>query len=501
MRGYNTEQMSFHLPINYVEQHACIPYLDVPVGLRYQPHVYDLLGFLAQRAGIRYIIDIGCGSATKLMPFVGKFELVCIDCAAALKLARNQVPEAIFVEWDLESGLPDLLNNFLGSAVVVCADVIEHLHNPEPLARALANLSRVCPYVLISTPDRARARGILNDGPPANPSHVREWTADEFGRFLRDCGFPTNFLIGHTINTDFHGAKTTTLVIAGTHAERPAGGYRVSVAAVIHVYNEQDILPEVVRHLRANGVEVHIFDNWSTDGSFELANSLKDEGLCANVQRFPSKPSADYEWYRQLLYTAEYAASLDAQWVMHHDADELRYSPWPGTALAEAFARADALGYNAVDFTVIDFRFLRSAPEVSPPYENALNWFEFGRRPGHFLQVKAWKNYRVPVDLASSGGHEAKFNDRRIFPLKFLMKHYPLRSRSQAEKKVYRDRLPRMRREQREKGWHTHYAQFETVTEIKGWERHTLQPWHPCFFYSEFLVERLSGIGLLEPES
>jgi len=493
--------MSYRLPIGYVVQQTCTHYLDVPMGLRYQPHVYELLGFLAQRAGVRYIIDIGCGSATKIIPFVDKFELVCIDCAAALELARNQVPEAIFIEWDLESGLPDLLQDFLADAVVVCADVIEHLQNPEPLARALAKLLKVCPYVLISTPDRTRARGTLDDGPPTNPSHIREWTEDEFGRFLRDCGFPNGILIGHTINTDFHGAKTTILVIAGIHAERPVGNSRVNVAAMIHVFNEQDILTEVVRHLNANGIEVHIFDNWSTDGSFELANSLKLDGLCANVHRFPSKPSAEYEWHRQLLYTAEYAASLDAQWIMHHDADELRYSPWPRISLAEAFAHIDNLGYNAVDFTVIDFRFLRSAPEASPPYENSLNWFEFGRRPGHFYQVKAWKNNHYPVDLASSGGHEAKFNDQRIFPLKFLMKHYPIRSRSQAEKKIYIDRLPRMRREQHEKGWHTQYAQYETVTEIKGWERHMLQPWHPSFFDSEFLVERLSGIGLLESDS
>lgn len=493
--------MNFHLPVNYVEHHGYAHDPDIPVGLRYQPYVYELLKFLAQRAGIHYIVDIGCGVATRFTPFLDELKLVCVDCAATLNFVRGQVPEAIFVEWDLESGLPDLLHNFLADAVIVCSGVIEHLQNPQPLVNALSKLSRICPYVLISTPDRARLRGILDNGPPANPSHVREWTADEFGRFLCSCGFSNRLLIGHTINTDFHGAKTTTLAIAGKHAEGPVGASRVSVAALIHVFNEQDILSEVVRHLTANGIAVHIFDNWSTDGSFELANSLMKEGLCANVQRFPSNPSTDYEWYRQLSYTSEYAASLDAQWIMHHDADELRFSPWPQTALAEAFAHIDALGYNAVDFTVVDFRFLRSAPEVSPPYESALNWFEFGRRPGHFLQVKAWKNNHFPVELASSGGHHVKFNDMRIFPLKFLTKHYPLRSRSQAENKVYRDRLPRMRREQREKGWHTQYAQFETVTEIHGWERHILQPWHPNFFYSEFIVERLSGIGLLDSKS
>jgi 2-polyprenyl-3-methyl-5-hydroxy-6-metoxy-1,4-benzoquinol methylase len=482
--------------MEYNLQHKATDYLDIPTSFNYQPHIYELLGFLAQRSGVRYIIDIGCGSAAKLKPFVGKFELVGIDCAMALDISRRQVPEATFIEWDLESGLPDLLDEFLSSAVVVCGDVIEHLNNPEILTCALAKLSKLCPYLIVSTPDRTRSRGLLDDGPPSNPSHIREWSADEFGRFLRDCGFSPSFFIGHTINTDFHCVKTTTLVIAGTHAYKPSRSSNLSVASVIHVFNEQDILTEVVQHLKTNGVDVHIFDNWSTDGSYELAKSLRDQGLCANVQRFPSEPSTDYEWSRQLLYTAEYASSLEAQWVMHHDADELRYSPWQQTTLANAFAHIDALGYNAVDFTVIDFRFLRTIPEALPPYENALNWFEFGRRPGHFQQVKAWKNFNCAVDLASSGGHDAKFNDRRIFPLKFLLKHYPLRTRSQAEEKVFKNRLPRTLREQSEKGWHTQYIQYEALNEITGWEKHMLNPWHSKFFDSEFLVERLSGIGL-----
>ncbi|MCW2278995.1 methyltransferase domain-containing protein [Heliophilum fasciatum] len=489
--------MNLHLPVNYVSQGECTHYLDLPGNLSYQPHVYELLGFLAERAGVRYIIDIGCGSATKLTAYADKFEIICIDCADALNLARSQVPGATFIEWDLEQGIPDTINDFLSSAVVVCADVIEHLKNPIPLTRALATLSRICPYILISTPDRVRARGILDSGPPANPSHIREWSFDEFGRFLRNSGFHASFFAGHTINTDFHGAKTTTLVISGAQAGRPISGARASVAAITHVFNEQDILSEVIQHLHANGVEVHIFDNWSNDGSFELANSLKEQGLCKNVQRFPINPTSDYEWHSQLQYTSEYAASLDVEWIMHHDADELRYSPWPQVTLSEAFAHIDSQGYNAVDFTVIDFRFLRSSPQVAPPYQSSLNWFEFGRRPGHLKQIKAWKNYRLPVDLASSGGHDAVFEGRRIYPLKFLMKHYPLRSKLQAEKKVFKDRLPRMEREQRERGWHIQYTQFEGTNEIRGWERHTLLPWHSTFFDSEFLVERLSGVGLV----
>jgi hypothetical protein len=489
---------SLRLPLGYRCQNDHSSYLDTPGKISYQPHVYSMLGYLARRSGAKRIIDIGCGSATKLRSLHEEFELVCIDQSAPLDYARKTVPSAVFISWDLESGLPNLPETLFDDSLVVCADVLEHLRNPEPLARALALLQGRCRYLLISTPDRDRARGLLDDGPPGNPAHVCEWSAGEFGRFLRDCGFPTQLLIGHTINSDWQEAKTTTLVIAGHEASWPSSRRSVRVAAVINVFNEQDILPEVVTHLVNQGVEVHLVDNWSTDGSFELGQSLQQQGLCRKVFRFPEVPTSEYEWARLLEHSERYAASLNVDWVMHHDADEIRYSPWHGTTLAEAFAHIDQLGYNAVDFTVIDFRFVSASRNSSPPYQDSLNRFEFGRRPGHFLQIKAWKSTKGAVVLAASGGHEACFSQRRVFPLKFLMKHYPLRTEAQAKRKVFKERLPRIKTEQQQRGWHTHYEDFVRLGDVPGWKAHELCPWHTRLFESEYLVERLSGIGIVE---
>jgi hypothetical protein len=126
-----------------------------------------------------------------------------------------------------------------------------------------------------------------------------------------------------------------------------------------------------------------------------------------------------------------------------------------------------------------------------------LNHFQFGRRGGHFVQIKAWRNDQR-VHLVGSGGHEAAFEGRRVFPLKFLTKHYPLRSATQAQKKVFDDRLPRVRREQNERGWHTHYNQYADAGAVAGWSRHELLPWAEKLFHTEFLVQRLSGIGLAD---
>lgn len=485
---------SLRLPDGYSTRQRTVPFIDVPAEIVYQPHVYELAAFFARRSGANTIIDIGCGSGTKLKNLQQEFQLVCIDCEPALKLARGQLVLAEFIEADLEAGLPSLDSEILCNSVVICSDVIEHLRDPERLARDLAPIARKCKFLLASTPDRTRARGLLDNGPPLNASHFMEWSADEFGRFLIDCGWPPGMLMGHTINTDKHHAKTTTLVIAGQEACRPSSPRRVTVSAIIHSFNERDIIGEIAEHLNLQGVEVHIIDNWSTDGTFEMARDMKG----VTVSRFPDVPTMQYRWYEQLKHTAIYASQLNSEWVMHCDADEVRYSPWRNVRLADAIGKVDELGYNAIDFTVLDFRYLVGQPESRAPYENSLNYFEFGRRPGHFRQVKAWKNGEGIVDLANAGGHDVAFPSRRIFPLKFLSKHYPLRSPSQAHKKIFNDRLPRFSSEQKARGWHTQYESYREQGRVDGWSRHSLIPWHDALFENEYLVERLSGIGVAE---
>ncbi|WP_454061345.1 glycosyltransferase [Candidatus Nitrospira salsa] len=489
--------MSKCLPKGYIERVGHTQYLDTPGEFIYQPHVYELAGFLAERSGAKWIIDIGCGSGEKLQALPQEFRILGIDCSDSLNLAKERLPQGKFIDCDLENGLPQLSEEILRNAVVICSDVIEHLQRPDCLMQALAGLSKVSPFLLISTPDRDRARGWLDNGPPANQAHVMEWAATEFARFMKESGFGEGHFLGHTINTDFHLAKTTLLAVAGTQAIPPSSGQKTfRVAAIIHVYNEADILPEVIEHLYNEGIEVHIFDNWSDDDSWKVICSLKGLGKVTHAERFPEARINEYQWKRQLEKTETYAATLPVDWVMHHDADEIRMSPWRGVTLKNALAHIHWLGYSAVDHTVIDFRFLSHRNSSQAPYQTNLTHFEFGRRPGHFHQVKAWKNVGN-IKLSNTGGHEAQFPDRRIYPIKFLIKHYPLRNLDQASKKVFQDRLPRVINEHHTLGWHSQYDQY-SPKDMAGWLPKDLLSYHSVHFDTEYLVERISGIGLAE---
>jgi len=150
----------------------------------------------------------------------------------------------------------------------------------------------------------------------------------------------------------------------------------------------------------------------------------------------------------------ELAARLDADWFIHHDADEFREGPWPGVSLADAIARVDREGYNAIDFALLDFRPTAEQPDASGDPREALVFYETGaafNRP----QVKCWKKAPGPVDLVTSGGHDVAFDGRRVYPLRFLLRHYSVRSAEHGARKRMVERP--YRDDERRRGWHRQY--------------------------------------------
>jgi hypothetical protein len=76
------------------------------------------------------------------------------------------------------------------------------------------------------------------------------------------------------------------------------------------------------------------------------------------------------------------------------------------------------------------------------------------------MQIRCWKKTRE-IDLTSSGGHEARFPGRRVFPLRFILRHYPIRGQTHGARKVFQERRNRFREQERARGWHVQYDQLE----------------------------------------
>lgn len=102
-----------------------------------------------------------------------------------------------------------------------------------------------------------------------------------------------------------------------------------------------------------------------------------------------------------------------------------------------------------------------------------------------FDQLKTWKKSQQ-IELKSSAGHFVHVENPKIYPLKFLNRHYPLRSMEQAGKKVFQDRLPRFEKERGERGWHGHYDKFKKAQDFI-FDQAQLLCWRPDTFQELYI--------------
>lgn len=267
------------------------------------------------------------------------------------------------------------------------------------------------------------------------------------------------------------------------------------VTAVMTAFNEEDVIGPSIEKLIADDIAVHLIDNWSTDATWEIAERYAGTGL-VTTERFPQSPTSTYDWTGLLGRIEVVAAAAQTQWCIHHDADERRVGPWTDRSLRAAIWTVDRSGFNAIDHTVLEFAPIDDGFVPGSDFEAYFRHFEFGKRPDSLLQIKAWKNTGRRVALAASGGHEADFAGRLVFPYKFLLKHYPIRSQRHGERKILVERRARWNPDERAKGWHLHY---DGVTPSHSFVR---DPGELIAFIdsrtlSDYLLPIIAGVGLI----
>ena len=205
------------------------------------------------------------------------------------------------------------------------------------------------------------------------------------------------------------------------------------VVAILAAYNEERFIGGCLEHLASQGVEAYLMDNESTDRTVEIAEGYLGRGLIGveTLQRV----GGVHKWDNVLLRKEELAASLDADWFIHMDPDEVRLPPTSDKTLAEAIAEVDARGYNAVNFLEFTFIPTREQPgHDHPRFEETMRYY-YPFLFSYPYRVNAWKRQPGPVSLRHSGGHRVDFFGRCVYPEPFKMRHYQFLSLDQARVK------------------------------------------------------------------
>jgi glycosyltransferase involved in cell wall biosynthesis len=196
----------------------------------------------------------------------------------------------------------------------------------------------------------------------------------------------------------------------------------VRVVALVATYNEERFIGSCLEHLIEQGVQVYLIDNSSSDRTVEIAERYLGRGLI-DIETFP-RAGGVYKWRSILERKEQLATTLEADWFMHVDADEIRLPPRSARTLARTFAEVGAQGYNAVNFLEFTFVPTREAPDHDHPYFwRTMRWY-YPFLPRFPHRLNAWKRQAKPVGLAPSGGHRVRFPGLRMYPESFKMRHY-----------------------------------------------------------------------------
>jgi 2-polyprenyl-3-methyl-5-hydroxy-6-metoxy-1,4-benzoquinol methylase len=161
----------FCIKKGYHHAASVIDFDDTSNTDEWQKEVYLLARDVLAEKKYQTVIDVGCGSAYKLVHYLGSYKTVGIEVESTYKWLMQKYPEQEWLQFDKTD--PSTLQ----ADLIICSDVIEHIYNPNTLLEFIQRID--CKEIILSTPERESVAGKNDYGPPENPSHYREWNAEE----------------------------------------------------------------------------------------------------------------------------------------------------------------------------------------------------------------------------------------------------------------------------------------------------------------------------------
>ena len=249
----------------------------------------------------------------------------------------------------------------------------------------------------------------------------------------------------------------------------------LKIIAYLIVYNEADIIEEVVLHHINQGIQMVIIDNGSADNTLEILKRLKNENKILDYEVHPTKT---YEWRSLINYGFDLTVKHNPNWIIHLDASTILESyDSQNLLLADQIREANDSGHNVINLKVYDFYPTEKDNPSEPRVVNRLKYYTLRGNLSN-VQEKIFKYY---PGIVTQNGHSILFPqdvEKKISPKYAIMRHYVFRSVSHGVKKIL-ERKNRWNDMERKNGEHIHYDGY------LGFEEEILIPSKVLLFKDE----------------
>jgi len=230
---------------------------------------------------------------------------------------------------------------------------------------------------------------------------------------------------------------------------------------MLPVYNEEEMVEEVIQHLISQEFEMVVLDNGSTDGSYEKCKKFAERGLITLKQ----VETKNFDWTLILRILYDMALTKNPDWLIRSDQDEFLESGQSNLSLKEAIEKENERGNNLIQFNVFEFFQTNNDNLTEKSIKAKFSYYSWQ----HDRAYRAWKH--VPgTRVEYVGGHMPIFPDGckyKIAERNFILRHYRFRSYEQAIKN-HEQRLERTKNlPERKIGWHD---QIHKISQTKFYD-------------------------------
>jgi len=122
----------------------------------------------------------------------------------------------------------------------------------------------------------------------------------------------------------------------------------MKILGMIPVYNDEDIIEELIEYYIDQGLELVILDNGSTDNTFEICQKYVGKGVL-QIHQYKTETYV-YEWENILRILYDMALFHSPDWVIRSDSDEFLESGTSNLTLKEAIEKLDSEEFNLIQF-------------------------------------------------------------------------------------------------------------------------------------------------------